>query len=214
MDKIHLLSCPKEVTQRNLTLFQACASSNVWAKSVKLKFLQPPPIILINATVPQDDVDIWNRPYPYPEIRTTIQGDVHTLEERTPITSLETLSEPDKTQDESVNTVQETPNSQFRLLLSVTHCMPHLDSEKYVNCSPSPPLFSGESPQNQSPLPPLSPTTSLTTTYNNSLKLFSPPFWSRLACPVQVVQNLSIAASHPPQAPPRPRPGPNTSFQN
>ena len=71
-----------------------------------------------------------------------------------------------QTQDESVNTIQETPNSQFRLLLSVTPCMSRIDSEKSVNCSPS--------PQNQSPSPPLSPTTSLTSTYNNCPELFSP----------------------------------------
>ena len=103
-------------------------------------------------------------------------------EERTLITSPETLSEPPpppKTQDESMNTVQETPNSQFRLLLSVTPCMPCIDSKKSVNCSPSPPLVSTpihihDSLQNQSPSPPLSPTTSLTSTYNNSPELFSP----------------------------------------
>ena len=65
-----------------------------------------------------------------------------------------------------MNTIQETPNSQFRLLLSVTPCMSRIDSEKSVNCSPS--------PQNQSPSPPLSPTTSLTSTYNNCPELFSP----------------------------------------
>ena len=47
-----------------------------------------------------------------------------------------------QTQDKSVNTIQETPNSQFRLLLSVMSCMPRIDSEKSVNCSPSPPLVS------------------------------------------------------------------------
>jgi len=46
------------------------------------------------------------------------------IEERTPITSPEMLSEPHETQDESVNTIQEMPNSQFRLFLSVTPCMP------------------------------------------------------------------------------------------
>ena len=58
------------------------------------------------------------------------------MEERTPITSLETLSEPHETQDESVNTIHETPNSQFRLFLLVTPCMPSIDSEKSANCSP------------------------------------------------------------------------------
>ena len=60
------------------------------------------------------------------------------IEERTPITSPETLSEPHETRGESVNTIQETQNSQFRLFLLVTPCMPHIDSNKSVNCSPSP----------------------------------------------------------------------------
>ena len=99
------------------------------------------------------------------------------IEERTPITCPEILTEPQETQDESVNTIQETPNSQFRLFLSVTPCMPRIDSKKSATCIPSPPLFSpptGDSPQNQSPPPPLSPTTSLASTYNNSPELFSP----------------------------------------
>ena len=99
------------------------------------------------------------------------------IEERTPITSPEIRSEPHETQDESINTIQETPNSQFRLFLSVMPCMPRIDSEKSAICTPSPPLFSpptGDSPQNQSPPPPLSPTTSLASTYNNSPELFSP----------------------------------------
>ena len=41
-----------------------------------------------------------------------------------PITSPEILSEHPQTQDESITTIQETPNSQFRLVLSVTPCMP------------------------------------------------------------------------------------------
>ena len=76
------------------------------------------------------------------------------IEERTPITCPEILTEPQETQDESVNTIQETPNSQFRLFLSVTPCMPRIDSKKSATCIPSPPLFSpptGDSPQNQSP---------------------------------------------------------------
>ena len=58
------------------------------------------------------------------------------------LVSVETLSEPQETQDESVNTIQETPNSQFRLFLSVMPCMPRIDGEKSAICSPSPPLFS------------------------------------------------------------------------
>ena len=61
------------------------------------------------------------------------------IEEWTSITSPETLLEPPKTQDESENTIQETPNTQFRMLVSVMPCMPHIDSEKSVNFNPSPP---------------------------------------------------------------------------
>ena len=60
------------------------------------------------------------------------------------LTSPEILSEPPQTQDDSVNTIQETPNSQFRLFLSVTPCMPRTNSLECINRrhSPSPPLFS------------------------------------------------------------------------
>ena len=77
------------------------------------------------------------------------------IEERTPITFSETLSELQETQDESINMIQETPNSQFRMFLSVTPCMPHIDSEKSANCSP-PPQFSpptGDPPPRTSHLP-------------------------------------------------------------
>ena len=107
-------------------------------------------------------------------------------EERTAISSPEVLSEPPKTQDDNPNTIQETPNSQFRLFLSVTPCMPRKDSLKLVNRSPSPPLFSPtpasspahvptyDSPQNQLLPLPISPTTSQTSACNNSPELFSP----------------------------------------
>ena len=39
-----------------------------------------------------------------------------------PIASPEILSEPPQTEDDSVNSIQETPNTQFRLVLSVTPC--------------------------------------------------------------------------------------------
>ena len=107
-------------------------------------------------------------------------------EERTAISSPEILSEPPQTQDDSPNTIQETPNSQFRLFLSVTPCMPRKDSLKSVNRSPSPTLFSPtpasspahvptyDSPQNQLLPLPISPTTSQTSACNNSPELFSP----------------------------------------
>ena len=77
-------------------------------------------------------------------------------------------------QDDSINTIQETLNNQFRLVLSITPCMPCTSSLESVNHNPSPLLFSPtptsspahaptpDSPQDQPPPPPLSPTTSLT----------------------------------------------------
>ena len=109
-----------------------------------------------------------------PEIPTTIQGDLHrrTHAYQLPRDTVGTPPPPPQTQDDSPNTIQETPNSQFRLFISVMPCMPHKDNLKSVNRSPSPPLFSPtpasslahaptyNSPQNQ-PLPlPLSPTMS------------------------------------------------------
>ena len=114
-------------------------------------------------------------------------------EEHTLINSPEILSEPPQTQDDCPNTIQETPNSQFRLFLSVTPGIPHKDSLKSVNRSPTPPLFSPtpassyDSPQNQ-PLPlPLSPTTSQTSAYNNSPEFFSPTLSIMPCMPIQVV---------------------------
>ena len=131
------------------------------------------------------------------------------IEERTPITSPEILTEPQETQDESVNTIQETPNSQFRLFLSVTPCMPRIDSEKSATCIPSPPLFSpptGDSPQNQSPPPPppLSPTTSLASTYNNSPELFSPTLSITPCMPrtVNCSPTLTSSLAHAPNSSP------------
>ena len=49
-----------------------------------------------------------------------------------PITSPEILSEKPQTQDESITTIQETPNSQFRLVLSVTPCMPRISSLEWA----------------------------------------------------------------------------------
>ena len=89
-----------------------------------------------------------------------------------PITSPEILSEQPQTQDESITTIQETPNSQFRLVLSVTPCMPRISSLESVNDSTSPLLFSStssltfaptpDSPKDQLPPSPTSSTNSLT----------------------------------------------------
>ena len=54
-----------------------------------------------------------------------------------PITSPEILSEPfpPQKQEDSINTVQETLNSQFRLVLLVPPYMPCTSSLEFVNCS-------------------------------------------------------------------------------
>ena len=79
------------------------------------------------------------------------------------------LSEHPQMQDESINTIQETPNSQFRLVLSVMPCMPRISSLESVNDNTSPQLFSPTSsltfvptPEDQPPPSPTSSTTSLT----------------------------------------------------
>ena len=59
-----------------------------------------------------------------------------------PITSPELLSEHPQTQEESIRSIQETPNSQFRLVLSVTPCVPRISSLESVNDNTSPLLFS------------------------------------------------------------------------
>ena len=94
------------------------------------------------------------------------------------ITSTEILSKHPQMQDESINTIQETQNSQFRLVLSVTPCMPRTSSLESVNHSSSTLLFSPtsspayvptpESSKDQLPPPPLSLTNSLTSFHNTS----------------------------------------------
>ena len=89
-----------------------------------------------------------------------------------PINSPEILPEHPQTQDESINTIQEIPNSQFRLVLSVMPCMPRISSLESVNDSTSPLLFSStssltfvptpDSPKDQLPPSPTSSTDSLT----------------------------------------------------
>ena len=101
-----------------------------------IKIFQTPPTVLnLSTTVPQNDVDIWNS---HPEIPTTIQGNLHirTYTDQLPRDTIQTS----QTQDDSPNTIQETPNSQFRMFLLVW--MPGMDSLNSVNRSPSPPLFS------------------------------------------------------------------------
>ena len=99
-----------------------------------------------------------------------------------PITFPEILSEKPQTQDESITTIQETPNSQFRLVLSVTPCMPRVSSLESVNDSTSPLLFSSTSsltfaPTPDSPKDQLSPSptssTNIQTSFNTCINTSS-----------------------------------------
>ena len=121
-----------------------------------------------------------------------------------PITSPEILSENPQTQDECITTIQEMPNSQFRLVLSVTPCMPRISCLESVNDSTSPLLFSStssltfaptpDSPKDQLPPSPTSSTnilTSFNTCINTSSQhdkakspeLFSPTPTNPNKCP-------------------------------
>ena len=110
-----------------------------------------------------------------------------------PINSPEILPEHPQTQDESINTIQEIPNSQFRLVHSGIPCMPRTSSLYSVNNSTSPLLFSStsrltfvptpDSPKDQLPPSPTSSTNSLTSfhTCNTSSqhdKALSPELFS------------------------------------
>ena len=99
-----------------------------------------------------------------------------------PITSPEILSEKPQTQDESITTIQEIPNNQFRLVLSVTPCMPRISSLESVNDSTSPLLFSSTSSLTFAPTPdspkdqlPPSPTssTNILTSFNTCINTSS-----------------------------------------
>ena len=110
--------------------------------------------------------------------------------------------------NESINTIYETPNSQFRLVFSVTQCMPHTGSLKICQPQPSPLLFSPTSrpayvptpdcPKDQLPPPLLSPTNSSTSFHNTSSQrdetLSRSPDY--LAPPPQVVQ-FRTSSHHP-----------------
>ena len=99
-----------------------------------------------------------------------------------PITSLEILLGKPQMQDESITTIQETPNSQLRLVLSVTPCMPRLSSLESVNDSTSPLLFSStssltfapppDSPKDQLPPSPTS-STNIQTSFNTCINTSS-----------------------------------------
>ena len=115
-----------------------------------------------------------------------------------PITFPEILSEHPQMQEESISSIQETPNSQFRLVLSVTPCVPRISSLESVNDSTSPLLFSStssltfvptpDSPKDQPPPSPTSSTSSLTSfhTCNTSFSTIKPYHLSYSAPPPQV----------------------------
>ena len=100
--------------------------------------------------------------------------------------------------DDSPDTIQETPNSQFRLLLSVTPCMLHKDG---VNCS-APHYLAPHPPQAQ-PIP--LPVTSHGTSH---LPFHLAPLGAK-PLPKTIAQNclaLNHIPPHPPQVQPMPLP--------
>ena len=119
-------------------------------------------------------------------------------------------------QDESINTIQEMANSQFRLVLSVTPCVPRISSLESVNDNTSPLLFSPatssltfvptpDSPKDQSPPSPTSSTSSLTSFYSCNTyssqhdKALSPELFS----PTPTTQNMWPSPPPLPQQSPR-----------
>ena len=114
-----------------------------WAKSVKLKFSKP---LLPTDYCPhqyRSTVEMTST-FETRTLRYGLRSREIYIEERTPITSPEILSEPHKMQEESVNMIQETPNSQFRLFLSVSPCMPCI--VKNLLTAPPPPHYSAPLP--------------------------------------------------------------------
>ena len=132
-------------------------------------------------------------------------------------------------QDESTNTIQETPNSQFRLVLSVTPCMPRTSSLESVNKSTSPILFSStlspthvptpDSPKDQLPPSPSSSTNSLTSFHicktssqHDAYQALSPELFSPTpTSSTHTIQNKWPSPPPPPPPPPPPTPLPQRS---
>ena len=117
-------------------------------------------------------------------------------------------------QEESISSIQETPNSQFRLVLSVSPCVPRISSLESVNDNTSPLLFSPtssltfvptpDSPNDQPPPSPTSSTSSPTSfhTCNTSSqhnKALSPELFS----PTPTSQNKWPSPPPLPQRSPR-----------
>ena len=142
------------------------------ARPPECKKVSVKPLLLsIITPTPQhcrDDVSFQK--YSHPEIRTSVQGARKIYIEE--ITSLEILSEHPQMQDESINTIQKIPNSQFRLVLSVMPCMPCISSLEFVDKSTSPLLFSSTSSPtyvpNPNPKDQLPPSPSLMSFHNTS----------------------------------------------
>ena len=128
-----------------------------------------------------------------------------------PITCPEILLKNTQTQEENISSIQETPNSQFRLVLSVTPCVPRISTLESVNDNTSPLLFSPTSsltfvppPKDQPPPSPTSSTSSLTSfhTCNTSSqhnKALSPELFS----PTPTSQNKWPSPPPLPQRSPR-----------
>ena len=115
------------------------SEQNVGPHKVKIKVFQTPPTVNLCVHQYRSAAEMTSTFETTHTLRYELQSREIYIEERTPITSPGILSEPPQTQDNSVNTVQETPNSGFRLFLSP--CMPRTNSLEYINHrhSPSPP---------------------------------------------------------------------------
>ena len=130
-----------------------------------------------------------------------------------PITSPELLSELPQTQEESIRSIQVTPNSQFRLVLSVTPCVPRISSLESVNDNTSPLLFSStssltfiptpDSPKDQPPPSPTSSTSSLTSFHSCSTSSQHNTLSPELFSPTSTSQNKWPSPSPLPQRSPR-----------
>ena len=135
-----------------------------------------------------------------------------------PITSPKILSGHPQMQEESISSIQETPNSQFRLVLSVTPCVPRISSLESVNDNTSPLLFSHistltfvptlDSPKDQPPPSPTSSTSSLTSFHSCNTSSQHNTLSPELFSPTPTSQNKW------PSPPPLPQRSPRTRRHN
>ena len=165
----------------------------------------------------KDDVFICNcypNPFPHPEIRTSVPGDLHRRTDHL-------TGDPVRAPPNAGRQHQHHTNSQFRLALSVTPCMPHTSSLEYINSSSSPCYLAPHPPQAQpmslpltlprtSHLPPpppfpLSPTNSLTSFHNTrSQHEETQPRSPELFSPTPASSTIQNKWPSPPPPPPPP----------